>query len=400
MSPRLHHVRAAVVGAVLLLAPLAASVACAGDGDPAPTTPPTDTTGAPAPPVLRARVVVEGLASPVFLTAPGGDARLFVVEQAGRVRIVENGALVATPFLDLTDRVGAGGERGLLGLAFHPAYATNGQLYVNYTDRTGATRVERYRVSADRNRADPASGSLVLTVPQPFANHNGGMLLFGPDGKLYVPLGDGGSGGDPQRNGQNLGTLLGKLLRLDVDAAAPYAIPPDNPFVGVAGARGEIWALGLRNPWRVAFDPPAGLLYVADVGQGRLEEVSVAGASEGRVNYGWRTMEGSECYEAATCARDGLRLPTVEYPHAEGCSITGGYVYRGRIAGLRGHYFYSDFCRGWLRSVRLDAARAVVERREWDVGPLGNVTSFGVDGAGELYVLSTNGRVYRLETPQ
>ena len=362
-----------------------------------------DTTTGNGEVALRARVVVSGLAQPLFLTAPPGDARLFVVEQPGRIRIVSGGQLLATPFLDLTDRVSSGGERGLLGLAFHPSYAQNGYLYVNYTDRAGDTRVERYHVSADRDRADPASASLVLTVAQPFANHNGGMVVFGPDGMLYVGMGDGGSGGDPQGNGQNTGSLLGKLLRLDVDrapAGAGYAIPPDNPFATTAGIsrRGEIWAWGLRNPWRFAFDPPSSRLYVADVGQSRREEIDVAGTREAGVNYGWNRMEGSECYNATSCDRTNLRLPVEEYGRDDGCSITGGYVYRGKIAAIRGHYFYSDYCQGWLKSIRLADDGTVAERRTWDVGALGSVTSFGVDASGELYVTSANGRVYVLET--
>jgi glucose/arabinose dehydrogenase len=377
--------------------------ACGSDGKPVgPDSTAGNGTGTTT--TLRARAVVTGLDRPLFLTAPAGDARLFVVEQPGRIRVVSGGNLLATPFLDLTDRVSFGGERGLLGLAFHPSYAQNGYFYVNYTDRSGDTRVERYRVSADRDRADPASASLVLTVAQPFSNHNGGMVLFGPDGMLYVGMGDGGSGGDPQGNGQNTGTLLGKLLRLDVDhapAGAGYAIPPDNPFAATAGGarRGEIWAWGLRNPWRLAFDPPSSRLYVADVGQSRREEIDVAGAREAGVNYGWNRMEGSECYNASSCDRANLRLPVAEYGREDGCSITGGYVYRGRIEAIRGHYFYSDYCQGWLKSIRVADDGTVAERRTWDVGALGAVTSFGVDASGELYVVSANGRVYVLEAP-
>jgi glucose/arabinose dehydrogenase len=349
---------------------------------------------------LTAREVVSGLSSPLFLTSPPGDARLFVVEQPGRIRVVSGGQLLAAPFLDIRDRVGCCGERGLLGLAFHPRYAQNGLFYVNYTDRNGDTRVERYRVSADRDVADAASASLVITVAQPFSNHNGGMVAFGPDGMLYVGMGDGGSGGDPQGNGQNLNSLLGKLLRLDVDNApngSGYAIPRDNPYVGRAGARGEIWAHGLRNPWRFAFDPAGERLYVADVGQNRKEEVSIAGITEAGVNYGWNVMEGNDCYSAASCTRTGLRLPVEEYTHSDGCSITGGYVYRGSIAALRGHYFFSDYCQGWLRSIRLASDGTVAERRTWDVGTLGNVSSFGVDATGALYVVSGAGRVFVLE---
>jgi glucose/arabinose dehydrogenase len=352
------------------------------------------------PPRLAVERVAAGLTLPLHLTAPPlpGDARLFVVEQSGRIRIVRNGTLVARPFLDIVARVGSGGERGLLSLAFHPRYAENGWFFVNYTDRNGDTRVERYRVSDDPDVADPASAALVLGVPQPYANHNGGHILFGPDGMLYVGMGDGGSGGDPHGNGQDLGTLLGKVLRLDVDRAEPYAVPPDNPFVNRRGARGEIWAYGLRNPWRLAFDRPSGLLYIADVGQNRWEEVNVQPAALAGLNYGWSRMEGDHCFGLPFCLKGGLVRPALEYGHDEGCSITGGLVYRGRrLPGLRGHYFYSDYCTGFLRSFSY-ADGAVVGRYTWDVGPLGAVLSFGEDADGELYVLSASGTVYRLVT--
>jgi glucose/arabinose dehydrogenase len=347
---------------------------------------------------LRAVEIVSGLSNPLHLTAPGGDSRLFIVEQVGRVRIIRNGALVAQPFLDITSRVSSGGERGLLGIAFHPQYASNGYVYASFTDVAGNTRVERYTVSpASAGVADPSTASLVLSVPQPFANHNGGLILFGPDGMLYVGRGDGGGGGDPQNNGQSTSTLLGKLLRLDVTSATPYAIPPGNPFVGQAGARGEIWALGLRNPWRFSFDRAGGDLYVADVGQNRWEEIHVVAASRAGVNYGWRVLEGSACYNAATCNSQGLERPVLEYSHDEGCSITGGAVYRGSlIPGIIGHYFYSDYCSGFLRSFRYQNGQAL-DQRSWSVGSLGNVLSFGEDAAGEMYILSANGRVYRLE---
>jgi len=347
---------------------------------------------------IRLTEVAAGLSGPVFLTAPRPDARLFVVEQPGRIRVVENGALLPTPFLDITDRVSSGGERGLLSVAFHPSYATNGFLYVDYTDRNGDTRIERYRVGADRNRADPASAKLILQVAQPFANHNGGLVAFGPDGKLYVGMGDGGSADDPLGHGQNRATLLGDILRIDVDAGDPYAVPADNPFVGQAGARGEIWASGVRNPWRFAFDREAGLLYLADVGQNALEEVNVVPAASAGLNFGWNVMEGSRCFRPAEgCGRTGLVVPVLEYGHAEGCSVTGGYVYRGgRIPALRGHYFYADYCRGWIRSFRHQGGQAL-DRREWALGDVGSVLSFGEDAAGELYVLSSSGRVYRID---
>jgi glucose/arabinose dehydrogenase len=347
---------------------------------------------------LRAVQVASGLSNPLYLTAPTGDNRLFVVEQPGRVRIIRGGALLAQPFLDITAKVLSGGERGLLSIAFHPRYATNGYLYASYTDLAGDTKIERYTVSAaNADVVDPATAQHVLSVAQPYANHNGGLVLFGPDGMFYVGLGDGGAGGDPHNYGQSTATLLGKLLRLDVDGGTPYAIPAGNPFIGQAGARAEIWALGLRNPWRFAFDRAAGLLYVADVGQSEWEEVHVASANRAGVNYGWRVLEGSECYAAATCNSQGLERPVLEYSHNEGCSITGGFVYRGaRISAIAGHYFYSDYCSGFLRSFRYAGGQAV-DRRSWSVGSLGSVLSFGEDADGEMYVLSANGRVYRLD---
>ncbi|UCF21651.1 MAG: PQQ-dependent sugar dehydrogenase [Gemmatimonadota bacterium] len=347
--------------------------------------------------VLSVEVVAGGLSSPLFLTAPSGDSRLFVVERAGRVRIVEDRQLLGQPFLDISDRVGTGGEGGLLSIAFHPDYASNGYVFASYTDRNGDSRIERYTVTGNPNLADSNSGKLILTLEQPFSNHNGGLIVFGPDDKLYFGLGDGGGGGDPLGSGQDTGTLLGSMLRIDIDAADPYAIPPDNPFVGDAAGRDEIWAYGLRNPWRFSFDREAGVLYVADVGQNRWEEVNAVPADSPGVNYGWNIMEARHCFQPADgCDQSGLVLPVVEYDHDNGCSVTGGYVYRGSaIPELRGHYLYSDFCRGFLRSFRLSGG-VVSDERAWDVGDLGGVFSFGEDAQGELYILSTNGRVYRL----
>ena len=340
-------------------------------------------------------MVTEGLGTPVFLATPAGDTRLFVVEQQGRIRIVENGTLLPTPFLTIAN-LSAGGERGLLSMAFHPGYAQNGFFFVNYTDARGDTRVERYRVSADRNRADPASAQLVIQVAQPYSNHNGGLVAFGPDGKLYIGMGDGGGGGDPDETGQDPLHLLGKLLRLDVDGAAPYAIPPDNPFAGRSDRRPEIWATGLRNPWRFSWDRTANLLFVADVGQNRLEEINVVPAAQAGVNYGWDVMEGSDCFEPGSgCDRTGLLLPVAEYTHADGCSVTGGYVYRGQdLPALRGTYFYADYCQGWVRSFRYAGGQAT-EARSWELQDVGTITSFGEDARGELYVLAGGG-VYKI----
>jgi glucose/arabinose dehydrogenase len=379
----------------LALIPLAVSLALCS----APLTAPLTAEAAPPPTPasgLALERVATGLSDPLFVTAPAGDARLFVVEQTGRIRIVKAGRLLSTPFLDLTDRVRAGGEQGLLSVAFHPRYATNGRLYVNYTDRRGDTRVERYSVGRDPDRADPSSAKLVLMVEQPFANHNGGLVMFGPDSMLYIGMGDGGSGGDPYGHGQNRATLLGKMLRLDVDRGDPYALPRDNPFVGRPGMRGEIWAYGLRNPWRFCFDPPTGLLYIADVGQNRWEEIDVAPANRAGLDYGWNVMEGNHCFQSRNCGRSGRVAPTVEYGHDDGCSVTGGFVYRGRrMPDLVGHYFYADYCHGWIRSFKFQGG-AVTSHTEWRGIAAGQVTSFGQDAAGEIYVCASDGTVHRL----
>jgi glucose/arabinose dehydrogenase len=345
---------------------------------------------------LRLEQVVGGLGSPVALSAPAGDNRIFVVLQSGVIRILRDEQLLPEPFLDIRTRVRAGGEQGLLGIAFHPQYAQNGWFFLNYTLDDGSTRVERYSVSGSNpDVADPGSAAVVLTIGQPFGNHNGGMLLFTSDSRLLIGMGDGGSGGDPQGHGQNRGTLLGSLLRIDVDAL-PYSIPSDNPFRNMEGLRPEIWAYGLRNPWRFAVDRETNLLYIADVGQNQLEEIDVVPLAGAGVNYGWNTMEGNACYSAASCDTEGLVLPLVVYNHSDGCSITGGFVYRGQaIPEIRGHYFYSDYCQGWLRSFRYSNG-AAVEHREWDVPGVGQVLSFGEDAAGELYVLSQSGTVYRI----
>jgi len=383
---------------------------CGGEDTTSPTPGPTPTPPpaacAAGPPVtgvpsLGARLIVSGLNLPLDLqSAPGDAERLYVVEQRGRIKVVRNQEIQANPFLDITGRVQNGGERGLLGLAFHPDFATNRRFFVNYTGRgAGTTVIAEYRaLSADS--ADPGSEVRLLEVPQPFANHNAGALAFGRDGRLYIGLGDGGSGGDPQGNGQSLGTLLGKMLRIDVDGGTPYAVPPDNPFVSTPGAEPEIWALGLRNPFKIAFDRDSGALYIGDVGQGRFEEIDVEPAGAGGRNYGWNVMEASSCFNPASgCDPTGLTLPVLEYSHADGCSVTGGVVYSGcRMPDLVGTYFYGDYCSGFVRSFRYANGQAT-DQRDWTdgIGGVDQLTSFGTDDAGEVYVVDRDGEVYRLE---
>lgn len=344
------------------------------------------------------QLVSSALNSPVFVTAPPGDtARLFVVEQGGSIRVLHHDSLLAPPFLDVSGHIVSGGEQGLLSLAFHPSYAQNGRFFVYFTDTHGDTRVVRYQVSANPDVADSTSGDTILAVAQPFSNHNGGLLLFGPDGKLYIGLGDGGSSGDPLGNGQNLGSVLGKILRLDVDLPAPF-VPADNPFVGTTGARGEIWLYGLRNPWRFSFDRTTADLYIGDVGQSAWEEVDVLpSGSPGGENLGWNVMEGNHCYGSPSCDRTGLVLPVTEYGHSDGCSITGGYVNRGsRVAALQGLYLYGDYCSGWVRSFRY-AGGQVTEAREWPaLAVSGGLSSFGEDPRGDLYLTTLSGKLYRI----
>jgi glucose/arabinose dehydrogenase len=351
-------------------------------------------------PELALTAVATGLQSPTAIVNAGdGTDRLFVLEQPGRIRVIANGQLLSEPFLDLTGRVSTGPEQGLLGLAFHPGYAENGLFFVDYTDPDGHTVVARYRVSAaDPNLADPASAREVLRVEQPFTNHNGGQLEFGPDGYLYVSLGDGGSGGDPQNNGQNLGTLLGAILRLDVDGAEPYAVPADNPFVEREGARPEIWAYGLRNPWRFSFDRETGDLWIADVGQHVWEEINLQPAdSPGGENYGWHVMEGAHCFQPSEgCDREGLTLPVLEYDHDQGCSVTGGFRYRGSaLPGLAGTYLFADYCSGVIWGAREGEVDSWTSAELLSSGL--RVSAFGEDEAGELYLADHGGgAVYRL----
>jgi glucose/arabinose dehydrogenase len=407
-APEAAAVSPASTLALTLLATLLA--ACGGGGGSSPVTQ-TDPPQQPAPPppapafALALKEVASGLNSPLFLTAPAGDARRFIVERAGRVRILAaDGSLRSTAFLDLTGLISTDGEGGLLSMAFHPSYAQNGKFYIYYTDKFSNIAIDEAKVSAGNpDQADPNSLKRVITIPHPgYTNHYGGMLAFGADGYLYAGTGDGGGSGDPNGNAQNLDSLLGKLLRLKVDDPQPplYLVPPDNPFAGQDGKRGEIWAYGLRNPWRFSFDAATASLYVADVGQELHEEVDVVASTLKPANYGWNIMEGGSCYNAASCSQAGLTLPVFSYDHgasnANGCSITGGFVYRGAaLPELAGRYLYSDYCKGFLKSF-LYSNGAVSEAKDWAVGDIGKVPSFGQDAAGELYMLSEAGKVYQI----
>jgi len=338
-------------------------------------------------------VVSTGLAAPLFITHAGdGSGRLFVLEQSGRIRVVAGGSLVQRPFLDIADRVLAGGERGLLGLAFHPQFSANGRFFVNYTRRPdGVTVISEFRVSTDPNVALATTERVLLRQFQPYANHNGGMLAFGPKGYLFIGLGDGGSTGDPGNRAQNPAALLGKILRIDVNGVQPYAIPPDNPFA-TSGGRREIYALGFRNPWRFSFDRSTGQLYAGDVGQGSVEEIDIV--SRGG-NYGWHIMEGDRCYQPATgCNRQGLTLPIATYSHTGGrCSIAGGYVYRGSaVPALVGTYVYADYCTGEIFGRRSGQSSRLLDTNR-------NIASFGENQAGELFVVGLGGTIERIAAP-
>ncbi|MCB9384225.1 MAG: PQQ-dependent sugar dehydrogenase [Bryobacterales bacterium] len=347
--------------------------------------------------------VVNG--QPTGITHAGdGSGRLFVNEKSGRIWIVEPGVrTLATPFLDIRSRVGSsGGEQGLFSVAFHPQYASNGRFFVNYTDRSGDTVVSEFRVSADPNLADPASETVFFTADQPFSNHNGGQIQFGPDGMLYIAMGDGGDGGDPRNYAQTLSSPLGKMLRFDVDQGAPARAPADNPFLTTAGAYAGVWSYGLRNPWKFSFDRATGDVWIGDVGQGLWEEVDHLSADAARgANYGWRRMEGRHCYNPGSSCNDGsLVLPVMEYSHSDGaCSITGGYRYRGaRHPSLDGVYFFADFCLTRLEA-GVETSPGVFQR----LGPRGidvAISTFGEDEQGEVYFASFyDGRIFRIDAP-
>jgi glucose/arabinose dehydrogenase len=331
---------------------------------------------------------------PVGMANAGdGSQRLFVLEKQGTIRIFDNGGLLPSPFLDITERVGStASEQGLLGLAFHPDYANNGLFFVNYTNLNGDTTISRFQVTGDPSQADPDSEQILLTLAQPAGNHNGGNLVFGPDGYLYIGTGDGGAANDQFGNGQNGQTLLGAMLRIDVDGGDPYGVPADNPFVGDPAVLDEIWAIGLRNPWRYSFDLKTGDLYIADVGQNLYEEVNVQPAdSAGGENYGWPIMEGFHCFSPAqNCDQSGLVMPVVEYDHGLGCSITGGFVYRGSaFPALDGIYFFGDYCTGriWGLAQFPDGTWLVRELLQQGI----QLSSFGQDESGEVYALDMGG---------
>ncbi|MCP4420253.1 MAG: PQQ-dependent sugar dehydrogenase [Chloroflexi bacterium] len=371
-----------------------------------PTATPTITstpTNTPIPVMPVAHIsfelIADGFIEPVDLTH-AGDERIFVVERPGTIRIIQDGAVLPQPFLNIGPLVGDdASERGLLGLAFHPQYAENGRFFVYYTDNSGGSVISRYQVSADPNQADPDSALVILTLAQPDWNHNGGQIAFGPDGYLYVALGDGGGANDQYQNGQNTNSLLGTLLRLDVDFdESGYAIPADNPFVNDDAVRNEIWAYGLRNPWRFSFDRLTDNLFIADVGQNLWEEIHMQPAdSSGGENYGWPILEGSHCFQTESCDPTGLELPIFEYPHGNGsCSITGGYVYRGQqYLELYGNYILADYCSGIFWSLFPEADGSWTATELTDTPHF--VSSFGEDVNGELYFLSYGeGSVYQV----
>lgn len=375
--------------------------------EPTTTTPPIQTASPPQPPLSTAEVlsdgsnyelkeIAKGFDDPLYLTHAGdGSGRLFVAEQGGVIKIIKNGWLLSKAFLDIRQKVRSGGEQGMLGLAFHPNFSRNGYFFVHYSDVNGDTVISRFTVSKDSDVADPNSEFMVLTQDQPYRNHNGGQIVFGPDGYLYIGLGDGGSGGDPHGNGQNLATLLGKILRIDVDSAKPYAAPPTNPFVGKKG-RAEVWAYGLRNPWRFSFDRSTGDLYIADVGQNAWEEIDFQPAdTKGGENYGWNQMEGNHCYTEG-CDPKLYVAPVAEYSHGSGCSVTGGYIYRGKYDnGLNGVYLYGDYCSGLIWALLKTSSGEWANKLLIESGL--SISSFGEDEEGEVYVVDHRGGIYWLK---
>lgn len=353
-------------------------------------------------PQIDLGLIVDGLDQPLFMVQPDdGTDRYFIVEKGGSMLVLADGKLQETPLLDLRDAVSSGSEQGLLSMALHPDFASNGRFFVDYTDTEGDTRVVEYTVSAkDPNVADAASAREILFVGQPRANHNGGLLTFGPDGFLYIGLGDGGGQGDPDGNAQDISTLLGSILRIDVDHLTDgkaYGIPADNPFVAVKGAAPEIWVYGFRNPWRFSFDRVTGDLYIADVGGFRFEEIDLLPAGEGGgANYGWSLMEGPECTDGGSdCQDDSLVEPVYAYQHDRGCSISGGYVYRGEaIPALQGVYLFGDYCSGLIWGLAGDGQDGWSVSAPFESGL--TISSFAENLDGELFVIDLNGAIYQI----
>jgi glucose/arabinose dehydrogenase len=351
--------------------------------------------------VLSVQLVATGLESPVLVASPPGDSRLFVVERRGVIRIVRSGQPAAEPFLDLRGEVSTfGSERGMLSMAFHPQYAQSGRFFVTYTGIDGAVHLVRFERSGNNpDVANPATRQELLRIPTPGVQHYGGMMQFTPEGKLLVSIGEGGTFTEPGGEAQNPETLLGKLLRLDVDSGDPYRVPSDNPYANRENWRGEIWAMGLRNPWRFSVDPSTRELYLADVGDNSYEEVNIVPVDTPGLNYGWNYFEGPNCQFAEFCTSGEFHLPEVEYSHQPPCtSVTGGIVYRGTAyPEHQGRYFYADYCLGWIRSLRFVGGR-VTEELDWATSiPSDHIVSFGEDGANELYAVSLSGRIYRIE---
>jgi glucose/arabinose dehydrogenase len=394
-----------LVGAALLLGTLPGTAAAA------PAPPPSTTMATPAAPSassIKLTKVAGGLSKPVFITsARDGTGRLFIVEKTGTIRVLSGGSVLSTPLINLSGSVSSGSEQGLLGLAFHPNFKANRKFYIDYTNRYGNTVIREYKVSASNpNRVQKGSGRTILKIKQPYSNHNGGMIAFGPDGYLYIGTGDGGSGGDPGNRAQRKNTLLGKLLRINVNGTTAkhnYKSPRSNPYVGRKG-RNEIWQRGLRNPWRFSFDRANGNLWIGDVGQARYEEIDRArrtSSGAGRaVNWGWHVMEGFSCYQPASgCNKTGKTRPLLNYSHAANgrCAVTGGYVYRGsRIAALRGWYVFGDYCSGEIFTVPSTASSKPGKVRLAGPGG-GQISSFGESGSGELLVVYLGGSIYRID---
>jgi hypothetical protein len=395
--------RLALLLGVTTLALTAGLLACSKKS----TSPTNPNPGPPPPSSLSLLLVKSGLNFPIFLTAaPGDTSRLFVLEKGGLIRIIKNGTLLTTSFLDVSSLVSTGDEEGLLSMAFDPSYASNGRFYISYTDVNGDNQLARYLVSTNADVAQASPQKLLLNIVQPNeVNHKGGMIAFGPEGYLYMSVGDGGGQNDPYNNGQSKDDFQGSLLRLDVSGTGDYGIPGDNPYLpNSPPALGELWDIGFRNPWRFSFDRVTHDLYIADVGQDTYEEVDVGLNSAGRgkaANYGWSVTEANSCFNPSTgCNKIGLTAPVLVYDHGQGCAVIGGYVYRGsQISGLQGTYFYGDHCNGWVKSFRLSAGTAT-SLTDWPgLDTNGNITSFGEDSRGEIYVLTVGGNVFKIVSP-